>query len=65
MSSGLDDSTRGNPVKYDDRTWQSDYLRYCKKQGPPPGRHPDPNHPYNRSPELYNFGDDNSVKIDD
>ena len=42
--------------KYDDRCWIAAFNKYIKKKGPRPGPHPDPDHNWNKHPELYDFG---------
>ena len=54
-SSTIDNSRATTVIKYDDRSWQAEFIRYCQNKGPAPGRHPDPNHDWNKRPEVYNF----------
>ena len=51
-----EDDSESKPKKYDDRYWVAAFNKYIKKKGPKPGPHPDPEHNWNKHPELYDFG---------
>ena len=50
-----------NGMWYDTRDWDARYdtWKFDRDNQPRPGPHPDPNHPWNTNPEMYEFGDPN------